>query len=202
MDRFKELSKRFNGDKPQCYKTANTVVDKFNKNILYKLTNKNVTLVKRDMPHLYNLMPSITVIELNIVACSVKSCPIIKSASDNPDSCDKNSLLAKYNIANRFWIPRIFNHSFNILITEETVIISQSWFRFMNYKKIEELSHLEFIKWLDRLRSSIKTFHKKPKQLFKIFHDNKMETTESGYINFVKDVTKINTEYIIKFREL
>jgi hypothetical protein len=110
------------------------------------------------MNHLYNLIPSITSIELNI-----------KTNTENRYSPKNTSDKKKYNIKNAFWVPRILNHAFNILITDKKVIISQSWFNAMNYKSIYTLSHAQFIKWLDKFRKLIQNYKNKPMQVFQLF---------------------------------
>src|SRR5437764_931210 len=134
---YKELMKTLPVNKPQCYETANCIYNALKSHFIEK---ENASI-----DYLYELKPSFTVIEIHI--------SLDKSENIKPKSAEAAAIRKKYNIKNGFWIPRVFNHSFNIFIRKKFVYIAQSWFRVSNYKIKYKLTHSEFIKWLDKFKS-------------------------------------------------
>jgi hypothetical protein len=140
-------------NKPQCYDAAEQMFQAFN--FGKKITEKKQNILAvNTLKHLYDVKPSITTIELNIISSDIKR--------------TSNMKLSK------FWIPRIFNHSFNVLIIKDKIFIAQSWFRYANYRVIYEFTNTkEFIEWLDQFKSMLKNYNKNPRALFKLFKYNK-----------------------------
>lgn len=177
---FDESRKKLKKGKPQCYETAeimfNSIKSENKERKIYKSKNK---IKKSSLNHLYKLMPSFTTIELNIE----QKVPVNR----------KKDIMKKYGIKNRFWIPRVFNHSFNILITKKYVILSQSWFKVMNYKIIDKMSHESFLEWLDIFRESIKNYNNKPSNLFSLFRFfemSKIHPKDFKILNYIKSEKK------------
>jgi hypothetical protein len=160
-----DIEKKFNtikknlDNKTMCYMTANDIFNKMSTgNKKCSKSNNESIILKSSMTHLYKLIPSITVIELNI-----------KTSSGKKTSPKNINIRKKYNIKSMFWVPRILNHAFNIIITKKKVIISQSWFKIMDYKVIYELNHKQFIVWLDDFRNKIKNYKNAPIDVFDLF---------------------------------
>jgi hypothetical protein len=178
---FNKKKKTLPKKQPQCYVTANLMYTAVSDG--KKMCSKSVRdaiVLKKSMAHLYKLIPSITVVELNIQTDDVLDAPKIRK---------------EWGIKNKFWLPRLFNHSFNILILKDEVIIAQSWFRFMDYKIIKRFKHTQFIEWLDTFRKLVKDYKNNPGQLFQFFDNKKSYTRESGLMDFIKTEvkhTKIN----------
>jgi hypothetical protein len=148
---------RFPLNNPMCYVASNQMFDVMVEDRpTQTTTSKAPTIPKASLKHLYKCTSSITVIELNITAPPL-----------TPNK--RNALVRKYGIINGFWVPRTFNHSFNILITKDRVIIAQSWFKVMNYQVIYRLTHKKFIKWLNAFRAAVASYRTNPKKLFEIF---------------------------------
>lgn len=184
-DNFKKIIKKIPSDKPQCYITSNMMVDKLLKGKLHTNKGEGRCIKKVDLKHLYGLKNSITSIEINIIDKEAKS---------------KDKILEKYKIKNRFWIPRIFNHAFNIMILDDKVVISQSWFRFMNYKVIHEFTPKQFINWLDNFLVLVKCYNVDPKKLLRALCDTKAKTIEKSMIRYIKAVDKMEVQYTINFK--
>lgn len=177
MKRFNSEKRKLPKGRPQCYITANIVYDNLSKKDKCITSTHDKMILKASMRHLYKLTPSINVIELNIIEPYKR----------------KNSPKLK----NSFWIPRIFNHSFNILILEKNVIISQSWFRIHNYKVIEKLSHSQFLKWLDVFRANVNNYLNDPIYLFSMFHNNH---PDKDLIHHIKTSSKkMKIEFLLKY---
>jgi hypothetical protein len=179
-----EKKEEFKGD-PQCYKTANIVFKKMSehKNVYTKSVHDKLVL-KKSMTHLYNLVSSITVIELNINSNEKKSKLNAKTRRD-------------YDIKNSFWVPRIFNHAFNILITKKRVYIAQSWFKVMGYKVIYDLTHSQFISWLDKFRTAVSNYNHKPVALFNLFKypSHKIKQMEPLF-KYIKKSKGVNIKFL------
>ena len=187
-NRFNKIKNSFGKNNPTCYTTSNEMLDKMMRGKKKCSKSHHDTIIlKASMVHLYKLIPSVTSIELNIITdLSHKKAP-------------KNNIIRKkYNIGSAFWVPRILNHAFNIIITPKKVIISQSWFRIMNYKVIYELSHKRFIMWLDEFRSKIKNYKNAPMEVFNLFKfpKAKIEADIKNMFKYAKDSPKS----IIQFR--
>jgi hypothetical protein len=139
---------------------------------------------------LYGLARSLSMIEIHLTA---------------HDPRDPMVVRAKYNIKNRFWIPRIFVHSFNILVTKKRVYVGQSWFRVSDYKIIHRFSHPRFIRWLDRLKRRIARYNTNPRALFDMFGYFDMVGTDHStardterLFDYIKDTAQYDTTIIIK----
>ena len=178
--------KTVNKSETMCYKTAEKVlVAVASKANVKKIQQKNIESVnKACFYHLYKCSPSITTLEINL---------------SRGGSANYNDVREKYNIKNRFWVPRIFNHSFNILITEKKVIISQSWFKTMSYKIIYDFSHAKFIAWLDKFRMYVKNFTKNPVLLFKHLKYTKFGADMKNMIKYAKDTSDMKIKILIKY---
>ena len=180
--RFNEIKKTFGKNNTMCYSTANEMFSKMSS--VSKRCSKShhdTIILKASMSHLYKLIPSITSIELNI------------TTSLSPKKSQKNiDIRKKYNIKSTFWVPRILNHSFNIIITPKKIIISQSWYKIMNYKVIYELSHKSFLIWLDDFRSKIKNYKNDPIAVFDLFKfpHSKIDNDIKNMFKYAKDSKK------------
>jgi hypothetical protein len=156
---FNKTKKTLDNNKTMCYTTSNEMFNKMSiGNKKCSKSHHDSIILKSSMTHLYKLIPSITSIELNIT-----------TSVSNKKSPKNIDIRKKYNIKSMFWVPRILNHAFNIIITPKKVIISQSWFKIMDYKVIYELNHKKFIIWLDNFREKIKNYKNDPIAVFDLF---------------------------------
>ena len=104
LKKFKKASRKIKKSETMCYITSEEI---FNKMTIKKKCKKSICtmILKKDVSHLYNITPSITNISVNI------------SDKRKLTEIQRSEIRKKYNISNRFWVPRVFNHAFNILIT-------------------------------------------------------------------------------------
>ena len=183
---YKDLIKTLPTDKPQCYSTANCIFD--------QMKDKFFEKEEMTFDDLYNIGPSLSVIEIHI--------SIAKSENIKTKSIEAEAIRKQYDIKNRFWIPRIFNHSFNIFIRKKYVYIGQSWFRVSNYKIKYKMKHKKFIKWLDRLKYALENYSVEPETLFNLFKYFDMAPDDQdtkNLLTFIKDAEYgLETELIIK----
>jgi hypothetical protein len=181
---FKEIIHNLPSNLPQCYETANIVYDKMVEVSKSMKPNPLFNEVKNPtMSALYELNQSLSVIEINIK---------INKISGSVDNIRK-----QYNIKNKFWIPRIFNHSFNILILENMVIISQSWFKVSDYKIIHSFTFAEFIIWLDDFTNALKDYGTNPKALFDLFKYFVLKENDTDVLNLFKYIKKNKNNFTI-----
>jgi hypothetical protein len=166
---YKNLMKTLPSNKPQCYETANCIYNALKPHFSEQ---ENATI-----DDLYNLKPSFTVIEIHI--------SLAKSENIQPKSPEAAAVRKKYNIKNGFWIPRVFNHSFNVFIRKKFVYIAQSWFRVSNYKIKYKLTHPEFIEWLNNFKSALNNYNNDPEALFNIFKYFKMSPNDQDTRNLI-----------------
>jgi hypothetical protein len=181
-NQFNEIKNSFSKNNTMCYTTSNEMFNKMTQGgKKCSRSHHDTIILKSSMSHLYNLIPSVTSIELNI-ATSVSN----KKSKKNID------IRKKYSIESMFWVPRILNHSFNIIITPKKVIISQSWFKIMNYKVIYELNHKNFILWLDDFRDKIKNYKNAPMKVFDLFKfpHSKINDDIKNMFKYAKDSPK------------
>lgn len=187
METFKKKIDKIPKGKIQCYESADIMLKSYSKKFtMYKGINS--TIPKNNIKHLYGIKDSITTIEINIVNRKIEN---------------KDLVLKKYNIKNRFWVPRLFNHSFNIFIKDDKIVIAQSWFRVMNYKIIYEFDKVQFCKFLDKLRTMLKMYNKAPQKLFKLFkYDVKKDADIKNLIKYITTVDNFEIQYEVKYKLL
>jgi len=141
---------------PQCYESSHALhrllEGKESEKIEFDAVNKKA------LASLYSpcLGTQITTVELKI-------CSRDKLGADAISKIRK-----KYKIS-KFFVPRLFLHSFIIIRTPTKVFIAQSWFRAMNLRIIYSLSRPKFVKWLDALRANVRGFRTHPQRLFMQF---------------------------------
>ena len=68
-----------------------------------------------------------------------------------------------------FYLPRLFCHSFNVIIDDESVDIRQSWFKTMRYQTIYSFTHAEFEGFWENTVIAMKTFLEQPMYLFSMY---------------------------------
>lgn len=190
--KFDKLRRQFKRNHPMCYITSNKIFQDMTDSRKASMSSgrkrcckfTHDMILKKSVNYLYKLTPSITSIEINIASCR-------KSDGDRK----------KYNIANKFWVPRIFNHAFNVLILDNRVIIAQSWFRVMNYQIIYTLTHGQFIKWLDKLRYLVKNYNKSPKKLFAFFKfpPHKIDSDLKNMFKYANDSKNIKISFLANY---
>jgi hypothetical protein len=168
LDREKlaELIHAYNkkaGKTPQCYHTSHDIhqmVKKKRRANTYcvskgiscpraKADRVRPSPPQRSLPLDDLLKPGLTTVELRIIA------------NDPPPRGDY--------IIPRFFIPRLFVHSFLVVTTETRVFIVQSWFGVMDATILYDMTHAQAKKWVDRLCVAVNNFSRRPWSLFRMF---------------------------------
>lgn len=189
---YKKIVRTLSQNLPQCYETANYIYDQMRPYFHEKIYTSDAINDLSLINELYKLQPSLTIIEIHMYI-------------NSKDYQDPVKIRKQYNIKNRFWIPRVFNHSFNILIRHKHVYIAQSWFRVSNYKIIYKLNHVEFIEWLNKFKYAIEHYGTDPYALFNLFKYFKMMPNDNDIRNLTKYIkdqhlkgNTVNTHLIVK----
>jgi hypothetical protein len=157
-------------DRPQCYHSSHAVHKALiGDGVVDMVLTEEPKLTKASLKLLYKMSPGTHTVELKIIA----------------DGCfDAKKIRSKYGMS-RFFVPRLFIHSFLIVISDR-VYISQSWFGVMNMKIIYKLTNNQFKKWLDKLRENVNKFSSKPWALFDQFQYPSKKRGIGGLMDFIR----------------
>jgi hypothetical protein len=175
---------------PQCYHTANLLYDQLlaGDRFVREQHFDNLNHLREMLPMAHQTLTS--VVEINI------------ALHENWEPKETAAELRdRFQVHNTFWVPRIFNHSFNIFMYPDSrgdhhVLVGQSWFRVSNYDIITTFPNKQaLLDWISKLESRLRKYKQEPAALFDLFRFFEFPgQTRDSSANLFRLITEIDAE--------